>query len=93
MHTWGLVPSPAGALSRCQSVPHEGRLCPHHRQERLNTDDVHYAREIIGEYVQCYLGGDLWQSLHQKVRGALPLTPTRLAGRRWVERRGELPGV
>ena len=35
----------------------------------MNTDDVHYAREIIGEYVQCHLGGDLWQSLHQKVRG------------------------
>jgi hypothetical protein len=49
-----------------------GRLCPHHRQERLNTDDVHYAREIIGEHVQCHLGGDLRQALHQKVRGAHP---------------------
>jgi hypothetical protein len=40
--------------------------------QRLNAHDVHDAGEIIGEYVQCHLGGDLWQSLHQKVRGARP---------------------
>jgi hypothetical protein len=45
---------------------------PHHCHERLNTDDVHYAREIIGELVQCHLGGDLLQALHQKVRGSHP---------------------
>jgi hypothetical protein len=77
----GTLPVPAGPLSGCQPVlcaciegkrVNEGRLCPHHRHEWLNTDDVYYAREIIGEHVQCHLGGYLRQALHQKVRGAHP---------------------
>ena len=37
-----------------------------------NTDDVHYAREIIGEHVQGHLGRNLRQALHQKMRRAHP---------------------
>ena len=36
-----------------------GRLCPHRHHERLDTDDVHDAREIVGEHVQRHLGSDL----------------------------------
>jgi hypothetical protein len=38
----------------------------------LDTDDVHYTCEIIGKHVQCHLGGDLPQALHQKVRSTHP---------------------
>src|SRR5262245_12488970 len=27
------------------------RLCPHRRQERLDTDDIHHSREIVSEHV------------------------------------------
>ena len=27
------------------------RLCPHRRQERLDAEDVHDAREIVGQHV------------------------------------------
>jgi hypothetical protein len=30
------------------------RLCPHRRQERLDAEDVHDAREIVGQHVQCH---------------------------------------
>jgi len=33
-------------------------------------DDVHDAREIVGEYAERHLGGNLWQRLHQEVRRA-----------------------
>jgi hypothetical protein len=33
----------------------------------LDVDDVHDAREIVGEHVQRHLGGNAWQSLHQEV--------------------------
>src|SRR6266513_1908874 len=41
-------------------------------QERLHADDVHDAREIVGEHVQGHLGRNLRQTLHQKVRRAHP---------------------
>src|ERR1700693_5485214 len=43
------------------------RLCPHRRQEWLDTHDVRNTGEIVGQYVQRHLGGDLWQCLHQEV--------------------------
>ena len=43
------------------------RLWPHRRHERLDTHDVQDPREVIGQHVQCHLGGDLWQRLHQEV--------------------------
>src|SRR5262249_44959209 len=39
---------------------------------RLNAHDVHDAGEIVGEYVQRHLGGDLGQTLHQEVRRPHP---------------------
>ena len=49
-----------------------GWLCPHRRHERRDSDDVHDAREIVGQHVQRHLGGDPWQRLHQEVRCAHP---------------------
>ncbi len=43
---------------------------PDRCQERLYTDDVHDAREIIGEYVQGHRGRNLRQAFHQKMRRA-----------------------
>jgi len=40
---------------------------PHRRHERLDADDVHNAREIVGQHMQCHLGGYSWQRLHQEV--------------------------
>src|SRR5260370_15945780 len=37
---------------------------PDCHQERLDADDVHYAREVVGEYVQRHFGRDIWQPLH-----------------------------
>jgi hypothetical protein len=54
------------AVRRCQP------LCLDRCQERLYTDDIHDAREIIGEYVQGHLGRNLRQALHQKMRRAHP---------------------
>ena len=37
--------------------PHVGgELCPHCRDERLDAEDVHDAREIVGQYMQGHLG-------------------------------------
>ena len=48
------------------------RLCSHRRHERLDTDDVHDAREIVGQHVQRHFGGNTWQRLHQEVGCAHP---------------------
>ena len=45
---------------------------PYRRHERLDAHDVHDARQIVGQHVQCHLGGDLWQRLHQEVGCAHP---------------------
>jgi hypothetical protein len=37
---------------------------PDCHQERLDADDVHYAREVVGEYVQRHFGRDIGQPLH-----------------------------
>jgi hypothetical protein len=47
-------------------------LCLGRCQERLYTDDIHDAREIIGEYVQGHLGRNPRQAFHQKMRRAHP---------------------
>jgi hypothetical protein len=47
-------------------------LCADRCQERLYTDNIHGAREIIGEYVQGHLGRNLRQALRQKMRRAHP---------------------
>jgi predicted DNA-binding protein YlxM (UPF0122 family) len=47
-------------------------LFPDRCQERLYADDIHDAREIIGEYVQGHFGRNLRQALHQKMRRAHP---------------------
>src|SRR5262250_2259936 len=41
--------------------------CTDCREERLYPNDIHDAREIVGENVQGHLGRNLGQSLHQKV--------------------------
>jgi hypothetical protein len=41
---------------------------PGRHQERLDADDVHHAREVVGEHVQRHLGRHLRQRLHQKAR-------------------------
>ena len=43
-------------------------LCGDRRHQRLDAEDIHYPREIVGEHMQRHFGGDLWQRLHQKVR-------------------------
>src|SRR5258708_12780567 len=42
------------------------------REERLDTDDVHHAREVVGEHVQRHLSRHFGQRLHQKVRRPHP---------------------
>src|SRR3977135_500016 len=37
---------------------------PDCHQERLDAADVHYAREVVGEYVQRHFGRDIGQLLH-----------------------------
>jgi hypothetical protein len=37
---------------------------PDCHQERLDADDVHDAREVVGEYVQRHFGRDIGQPLH-----------------------------
>src|ERR1700693_3989981 len=47
-------------------------LCSDRSHERLYAEDIHHARQIVGQYMQCHLGGDLRQTLHQKVRRSHP---------------------
>ena len=42
-------------------------LCPHCRHEGLDAHDVHHAGEIVGEDMQCHLGGNFWEAFHQEV--------------------------
>src|SRR5262249_16229464 len=58
----------AGEASRCSRLS----LCLDGGHQRLNAHDVHDAGEIVGEYVQRHLGGDLGQTLHQEVRRPHP---------------------
>src|SRR5882757_6311472 len=46
--------------------------CPDRREERFDTDDVHHAREVVGEHVQRHLRRHFGQRLHQKVRRPHP---------------------
>ena len=41
---------------------------PDRRHERLNADDVHYPRKIVGEHVQCHLGRNLRQAIGYRFR-------------------------
>src|SRR5262249_19021151 len=41
--------------------------CADCREERFYPNDIHDAREIVGEHVQGHFGRNLGQSLHQKV--------------------------
>ena len=49
---------------------------PHSRSDRCQqrpcTDDIHDARQIVGEYAERHLARDLRQRLHQEVRRAHP---------------------
>jgi hypothetical protein len=49
---------------------------PHSRpdrcQQRSCTDDIHDARQIVGEHAERHLARDLWQRLHQEMRRAHP---------------------
>ena len=45
---------------------------PDRREERFDTEDVHHAREVVGEHVQRHLGRYARQRLHQKVRRPHP---------------------
>ena len=51
-------------MTRCSS--------PNRREERFDTDDVHHAREVVGEHVQRHLSRHFGQRLHQKVRRPHP---------------------
>ena len=35
--------------------------CPDRREERFDTDDIHHAREVVGEHVQRHLSRHLQQ--------------------------------
>ena len=59
-----------GGVNDPRNIAHTSRLDRH--QERLNADDIHYAREVVREHVQRHLGRHLWQRLHQKVRRSHP---------------------
>src|SRR3974377_534307 len=48
------------------------RLCLDCCHERLDTDDVHDAREIVSQYMQGHLGGHARQRFHQEVRRTHP---------------------
>ncbi len=48
----------AGTMARSSS--------PDRREERFDTDDVHYSREVVGEHVQRHLRRHFGQRLHQK---------------------------
>jgi hypothetical protein len=65
------------AVRRCQ-------LCLDRRQERLYADDIHDAREILGEYVQRHLGRNFRQALHQKMRRAHPHLERAEGMLRWI---------
>src|SRR5499427_5636038 len=67
-----LTPCNWEASSKCKRFFSGARLCPDCRHEQLNAEDVHNAREIVGQYVQGHLGGDSRQRLHQKVRCTHP---------------------
>src|SRR6476660_1722696 len=54
----------AGTMT-CSSSPDRG-------EERFDTDDVHSAREVVGEHVQRHLSRYLRQRLCQKVRRTHP---------------------
>src|SRR6266404_5842932 len=45
---------------------------PDRGQEWFDTDDVHHAREVVGEHVQRHFSRYLRQRLHQKVRRTHP---------------------
>jgi hypothetical protein len=47
-------------------------LCLQRRQKRSDAHDVHNPGQIVGQDVQCHLGGDLGQALHQEVRCSHP---------------------
>src|SRR5258705_754788 len=49
-----------------------GSSSPDRGQEWFDTDDVHHAREVVGEHVQRHLGRHLRQRLRQKVRRPHP---------------------
>jgi hypothetical protein len=46
------------------------RTCPDRCDQRLGANDIHDAREIVGEDVQRHLAGDAWQRFHQEMRRA-----------------------
>ena len=46
----------AGTMTRFSS--------PDRREERFDTDDVHHAREVVGEHVQRHLSRHFGQRLH-----------------------------
>ena len=58
-------------LGECRTLSGT-KACPHRCQEPLHANDVHDPREIVGEHVQCHLGRNLRQAVHQKVRRAHP---------------------
>jgi hypothetical protein len=41
-------------------------------QHRFDPDDIQYTCHIVGEHVQCHLGRNARQSLHQEVHSAHP---------------------
>jgi hypothetical protein len=67
-HAWGPLSDLNGHTMRKRHEP-SGPDC---YQKRLDTDDVHHAREIVGEHVQRHLSCYLRQRLHQKVRRPHP---------------------
>ena len=54
-------------------------LCLDRCQERLYADDIHDAREIIGEHVQGHLGRNLRQALHTELIGDESAAPSEIS--------------
>jgi hypothetical protein len=57
-----ILSSPVARSGRKQGISG-----PEHRDQLLNTDDVHDARQIVSEHAQRHLGGNLRQRLHEEV--------------------------
>ena len=67
-----MVPSRYWASKRWESAGDSSHLGLDCRHQRLDADDVQYTCEIVGQYTEGHLGGDLRQRLRQEVRCTHP---------------------
>ena len=57
---------------RRRRVKNRGHLAPDCRHERGDSEDLHRAFHVVGEYVQTHLGTDAWDRLGQEVSCSHP---------------------